>query len=66
MSWLRELILAVLHFLKELLREPTTAEDADAQAERRKRLIEKIRKQKRLDDAKARRNNGQPPPTGRL
>lgn len=67
MAWLKSIILALLEFLRDLAREPTTAEDADAQQERRKRLIEKIRTQKRIDEAKSRRNHdGTPPDTGRL
>lgn len=67
MSWLKAIILAVLEWLESAARKPTTAEDADAQQERRKRLIEKIRTQKRIDEAKSRRNHdGTPPDTGRL
>lgn len=68
MKWLAAILgtffAELFRFLRELAATPTTAEDADVQAERRKRLIEKIRKQKRIDEARARRNHE--PPTGRL
>lgn len=57
MGWLKAIILAVLEWLEALARKPTTAEDADAQRERRERLIRKIRAQKRIDAAKAKHNH---------